>query len=360
METISNIVNTATTTVSNAIYGAPSEETTKHNETAGQEPVSGQTGKGTVNDPYDQGNSESALDKNTTSTTGTGIEPSREIEPSGSIQKPEDLIKAYNNEAGDVTTTSITTGSGSTATGITDKAGVTDKLWKPSDVDAVKPSVADPTAAPETGVGLHGSTDSSATGKDTLWRGVDAYKDTSTGPTSTGSTITGSEPTHGASGESTRGGPKGAVDAEPKTYSIGDLTSGKETPPKSVGDDTTSSANPASHTTSKTGDAAVSPPDLSTTSPGSKPDYSADTHQPSHSSGMWTHKVGDVLNKADGVAGLVGGHGGPESKQPAAAAPERHSSSISPSGGDDDEKSGKLSGLKDKLKNKLHIGHKDH
>lgn len=334
METISNIVNTATSTVSNAIYGAPSDEVTKHNETAGKEPVSGQTGKGTIDEPYDQGNSESALNKNTTSTTGTGIGSSREVEPTGSIQKPEDLINAYNNEAGGSTTT---TGSGSTATGITDKAGVTDKLWKPTDVDAVKPSVADPAAAPESGVGLHGSTDSPATGKDTLWRGVDAYKDpSSTGPISTGSTVAGSE--------STTGGPKGAVDAEPKNYSVGDLTSGKETPPKTVGGDTTSSANNTSHTTSKTSDSAVSPPDLSTTSPGSKPDYSADTHQPSQST--------------TGLVGEKAGHSGPESTQPSAA-PAKHSSSISPSG-DDDEKSGKLHGLKDKLKTKLHIGSKDH
>jgi hypothetical protein len=50
METITNIASTATTTVSNLIYG-------KENETSGKEPVSGQTGKGTVDEPYDQGNS---------------------------------------------------------------------------------------------------------------------------------------------------------------------------------------------------------------------------------------------------------------------------------------------------------------
>jgi hypothetical protein len=352
METISNIASTATTTVSNLIYG--DQSTTKTNETAGKEPVSGQTGKGTVDEPYDQGNSESALEKNTTSTTGTDVESSRVSEPTGSIQKPEDLIKAYDSAPGDSTTT---TGSGSTATGITDKAGVTDKLWKPTDVDAVKPSVTDPNAAPEHGVG---STGKPATGTDTLWRGVDAYKDTSstgptstgitsteptstssesykntssTGPTSTSSTLTGSEPTRVTSNESTSGGPKGAIDAEPKTYSIGDLTSGKETPPKSTNDTT-------SHSASKTGESAISPPDLSNTSPGSKPDYTPDTHQPSQSS-----------------PGLVGaGHGGPTSTIPSSA---NKSSSISPSG-DDDEKNGKMSALKDKLKNKLHIGSKDH
>ena len=56
METISNIASTATTTVSNLIYGNQ-DAATKTNETAGKEPVSGLTGKGTVNDPYDQGNS---------------------------------------------------------------------------------------------------------------------------------------------------------------------------------------------------------------------------------------------------------------------------------------------------------------
>ncbi|KAF3009882.1 hypothetical protein E8E13_010765 [Curvularia kusanoi] len=342
METISNIASTATSTVSNLIYGNQ-DAATKTNETAGKEPVSGQTGKGTVDDPYDQGNSESALDKNTTTTTGTGLDtPTKVVEPTGSIQNSDDLIKAYNQEAGASST------SATTATGVTDKAGVTEKVWKPTDVDAVTPSVTDPTAAPETGVGAHGS---SAGGKDTLWRGVDAYKDTSssgttTGPTSTGSTITGSEPTRFTSGESTTSGPKGDVDAEPKNYSVGDLTTGKETPPKPVGDSTTTSANTASQSDSKTGESAISPPDLSTTSPGDKPDYSADTHQPSPHSG--------------GLVGERAGHGGPTTAVDADKHDGKKSSSISPSGGDDDEKSGKMDKLKDKLKTKLHIGSKDH
>jgi hypothetical protein len=56
METISNIASTATSTVSNLIYGNQ-DTATKTNETAGKEPVSGQTGKGTAEEPYDQGNS---------------------------------------------------------------------------------------------------------------------------------------------------------------------------------------------------------------------------------------------------------------------------------------------------------------
>lgn len=241
---------------------------------------------------------------------------------------------------------------------------MTEKIWKPTDVDSVNPSVTAPTVAPETGIGSQASTSSPGTDKDTLWRGVDAYKNTSsTEPTSTGSTITETEPTHLSSGGSTSDGPKGAIDAEPKNYSIGDLTSGKETPPKPANDDTTSSVNDTSGSASKTGESAISPPDLSTTSPGSKPDYNADTYQPSHSGGAWTHKIGEVLNKADGIAGLAGekaGYGGPKSEQPSETpVRDNHTSPTSPSG-DDDEKSSKLSGLKDKLKNKLHIGSKDH
>lgn len=217
-------------------------------------------------------------------------------EPTGSIQTPEDLIRAYKNEAGDATTSS--TGTSSTATGITDQ------LWKPTDIDAVKPSVTDPIAAPETGVGARSSAE---TPSDTLWRGVDVYKDTSsTGPTSTGikpldststgikplestststgSTMTGTEPTRLTSGESTTGGPKGDVEAEPRTYSIGDLTSGKETPPKPVGNNA-ASATTTSSTEPNSSESATSPPDLSNTSPGDKPDYTPDTHEPSPDSG---------------------------------------------------------------------------
>lgn len=51
METIQNVANTA----SKMIFGE--QNTTQSNETTGQEPISGQQGKGTVDEPYDQGNS---------------------------------------------------------------------------------------------------------------------------------------------------------------------------------------------------------------------------------------------------------------------------------------------------------------
>jgi len=54
METVSNLANTATTAASKIIWG----DKAAGNETAGQEPVAGEEGKGTIDDPYDQGNKE--------------------------------------------------------------------------------------------------------------------------------------------------------------------------------------------------------------------------------------------------------------------------------------------------------------
>lgn len=53
MENVTNLASTAATTASKMIFG---DKTTEHNETGGQEPISGAQGKGTVDEPYDQGN----------------------------------------------------------------------------------------------------------------------------------------------------------------------------------------------------------------------------------------------------------------------------------------------------------------
>jgi hypothetical protein len=56
MESVKNVVNTATET----IWGKnDAAQRTAHNETAGQEPVSGRTGAGNVDEPFDKGNLES-------------------------------------------------------------------------------------------------------------------------------------------------------------------------------------------------------------------------------------------------------------------------------------------------------------
>jgi hypothetical protein len=54
METVQNVVNAA----SKAIWGDQNaaEQTTAHNETGGQEPISGIKGAGNANEPFDKGN----------------------------------------------------------------------------------------------------------------------------------------------------------------------------------------------------------------------------------------------------------------------------------------------------------------
>lgn len=61
METITNLATNATTAASKLIYGDQTKTDeavaqTQNNETAGKEPISGETGQGTVTQPYDQGN----------------------------------------------------------------------------------------------------------------------------------------------------------------------------------------------------------------------------------------------------------------------------------------------------------------
>lgn len=69
METISNAATAVTSTVSGLIYGQPKDAETATNETGGKEPLSGTQGKGTVNEPFDQGNAENPVD--TSSSTNT-------------------------------------------------------------------------------------------------------------------------------------------------------------------------------------------------------------------------------------------------------------------------------------------------
>jgi hypothetical protein len=61
METITNAASSVVNTASNLIYGQPktadtAAAATAGNETGGREPISGEQGKGTVNEPFDQGN----------------------------------------------------------------------------------------------------------------------------------------------------------------------------------------------------------------------------------------------------------------------------------------------------------------
>ncbi|CAE7033029.1 hypothetical protein PTNB73_04936 [Pyrenophora teres f. teres] len=66
METITNLASNAASTASKLIYGdqTKADETvdqTKNNETAGKEPISGEQGMGTATQPFDQGNAATPL-----------------------------------------------------------------------------------------------------------------------------------------------------------------------------------------------------------------------------------------------------------------------------------------------------------
>ncbi|KAF2203237.1 hypothetical protein GQ43DRAFT_430076 [Delitschia confertaspora ATCC 74209] len=70
MDTASNIASAAANTASKIIWGDKNQET-QRNETGGQEPISGQQGKGTIDEPYDQGNKASPTDDPTSLSSNT-------------------------------------------------------------------------------------------------------------------------------------------------------------------------------------------------------------------------------------------------------------------------------------------------
>ncbi|KAF1849330.1 uncharacterized protein K460DRAFT_305356 [Cucurbitaria berberidis CBS 394.84] len=192
METITNIASTATTTVSNLIYG----DQTKNNETAGKEPVSGQEGKGTATEPFDKGNAATPLDTTADRKTfldygnneTAGKEPISGEQGKGTATAPFDQgnsAKATDASSGpdgflklnptldgpahdadapkihtnskDTTYTGMpivplnpdvaTSGLDTKSSGTTEKTGVTDKLWKETALDDISRSGA-PGAGP--------------------------------------------------------------------------------------------------------------------------------------------------------------------------------------------------------------------
>lgn len=134
METITNaataVLPTAvTSTVSSLVYGKPKE---------GEEPVSGTQGKGTANEPFDQGNAENPVAASSAADTA---------KPTGNTSATDDDFLKLNPVVNRVSDSSPASGATSGATGVTDKAGVSEQVWKPTDIDEVKPSGA-PGAGP--------------------------------------------------------------------------------------------------------------------------------------------------------------------------------------------------------------------
>jgi len=102
METITNLASNAASTASKLIYGDQTKtnetvDQTKNNETAGREPISGEQGLGTATQPFDQGNAATPLatdDKDTfldsTNNETTGKEPVSGELGKGTITEPFD------------------------------------------------------------------------------------------------------------------------------------------------------------------------------------------------------------------------------------------------------------------------------
>ncbi|KAF2851759.1 hypothetical protein T440DRAFT_57520 [Plenodomus tracheiphilus IPT5] len=366
METITNIASTAANTASKLIYGEQPKDTeattdvetkTATNETGGKEPISGEQGKGTATEPYDQGNLATPLataDNKSTfldyknNETG-GREPISGEQGKGTVSEPFDQGNDDGPQDGSKTQSSgdpkiytsredatyvgmpivplnpdvATSGTGaSTSTPsaigtstITDKAGTTDKVWKDTPLDDISRSGA-PGAGPS--APAHVTTavpDSNTSGVGSTVASPDpAIKTTAADSVTAASDTYSSDPTKTTA-----------------TPGVGDVKDSK------VATENTTPARDGTPTWTDTGVPSKVEPSTSTGTGASK--------------GTWMQKTGRILSSADGVAGIAEESHGRKSetgKSPALA--------TSPS---NEEKSGKMSHLKEKLKDKLHIGSKD-
>jgi len=86
METVNNVASAA----SKLIWGEQAQQqTTATNETGGVEPISGEQGKGTVEEPFDKGNETTGNETTTSNETG-GVEPISGEQGKGTVEEPFD------------------------------------------------------------------------------------------------------------------------------------------------------------------------------------------------------------------------------------------------------------------------------
>jgi len=306
--------------------------------------VSGELGKGTVTEPFDQGNdgeypldsrmlhacsrvltqfkakaTEKATEKTSSSEDFLKLDPVTEGPTETKTESTGDP-KIYSDSQDpsyigmpivplnpDVATSNTGANSSApTTTAFTDKAGVTDKLWKDTPLDDISRSGA-PGAGPAGPDVTPAVPDSAAT-------------TTSTDPaikTSAPDSVTASSDVYSGS--------------EPKVSEAGAVV------------DTKTEAE-------KESDNRDTPEWTSTGVPSDKSNYEAAAAKQNaaasgDSKGTLTHKAGHILGGADGVAGLTEPAVGHKSESTELAS--------SPS---NEEKASKMSHLKEKMKNKLHIG----
>lgn len=348
METITNIASTAASTASKLIYGEQPKDTeaktdvetkTANNETGGKEPLSGEQGKGTAAEPYDQGNlatplatsdnkstfldykdneakaTQTASDSNTDflklNPTLDGPQPDSETPSSGDpkIYTSRDdatytgmpIVPLNPDSATSGTGASTSTPSAIGTSTVTNKAATTDKVWKDTPLDDISRSGAPgagPTAPAHVTPAVPDSTTSGV--GSTVANPDSAIKTTAPDSVTAASSTYSAEPTKTA--------------ASP---GVGDIKDSK---------------GPTENTPAKTTPARDGTPAWTDTGVPSKVEPSTSTDTAA----------------SKGLAEESHGRKSETGKSPALAS--------SPS---NEEKSGKMSHLKEKLKDKLHIGHKD-
>jgi hypothetical protein len=218
--------------------------------------------------------------------------------------------KTSNTGATPASTTTETTGT----TGITDKAGVSDQVWKDTPIDDISRSGA-PGSGPKGPAHVTpAAPDSTATTSTTT--ADSAIK------TSAPDTVTASSDKYARSSSLTN--PTDSLRDTPEWTSTGVSPSGGEHL------DAAKKAEAATKTTD---------PSSSTTTTGDS------------KTGTWMQKTRNVMGGADGVAGIA--EDKTARKSESGKSPELSTTTSN------DEKSGKMSHLKEKMKNKLHIGSKD-
>lgn len=319
METITNIASTATSTVSNLIYGDQSKNNeTANNETGGKEPISGEEGKGTATEPFDKGNAGQPSFFSTCCTTSTDRITATPLDTTADRKT---FLDYANTETSSKEPVSGQEGKDTTTSGSDEFLKLNPKLGEPSHEEG----------APK----IHTNTaDTTYTGMPIVPLNPDVATsgpDTTSAGTTEKTGVTDKLWKETALDDISRSGAPGAGPTAPSSETY----QGSATPLKAPNATETNAIKESKERAEESLDGTVSP--KTTTSTGGAVGESKST---------WTQKAGHLLSRADGVAGLVG-------EKPT------HKSEPTVGSPASDEKSSKMSGLKNKLKDKLHISSKD-
>jgi len=346
METITNLASNAAGAASKLIYGDQTKadeaaDQTKNNETAGKEPISGEQGQGTVTQPYDQGNLATPL---ATADKGTFLDYSNN-ETAGKEPVSGELGKGTVTEPFDQGNDAKATEKAAEKTSGTDEFLKLDPTTK-GPTETMTETSTDPKIYSD-------SKDPSYIGMPIVPLNPDAAT-SNTGATSSTTQATGITDKAGVTDKLWKDTPlddisrSGAPGAGP--------TGPSDVTPAAPGSTatTTTSPDPAIKTTAPDSVTGAS----STYAGGAGTDTKTDAEKASanRDTPEWTSTgvPSDSSNfeaaaaKQNAASGMTGEHSGRKS--------ESADLTTSPSG---EEKGGKMSHLKEKMKNKLHIGSKD-